>query len=89
MELLEIKLYHWLFHHTPIDTEKLAFLDDDSNVPIGVLQVKLTLTLISSALVRLMVQVRLRAVPATKGTAGLTGWTTTVGGGETGGRENN
>ena len=59
---------------------------DDSNIPIGVLQVKFTITLISSTLVRLMVQVRSRAVPATTGTAGLTGWTTTVGG-ETGGRE--
>ena len=60
--------------------------DDGSNIPIGVLQVKFTITLISSTLVRLMVQVRSRAVPATMGTAGLTGWTTTVGG-ETGGRE--
>ena len=60
--------------------------DDDSNIPIGVLQVKFTITLISFTLVRLMVQVRSRAVPATMGTAGLTGWTTTVGG-ETGGRE--
>ena len=60
--------------------------DVDSNIPIGVLQVKFTITLISSTLVRLMVQVRSRAVPATMGTAGLTGWTTTVGGG-TGGRE--
>ena len=86
MERVEMKedwLPYWI-------EPKIAILgDDDSNVPIGVLQVKLTLTLISSALVRLMVQVRLRAVPATKGTAGLTGWTTTVGGGETGGRENN
>ena len=60
--------------------------DDDSNIPVGVLQVKFTITLISSTLVRLMVQVRSRAVPATMGTAGLTGWTTTVGG-ETRGRE--
>ena len=60
--------------------------DVESNIPIGVLQVKFTITLISFTLVRLMVQVRSRAVPATMGTAGLTGWTTTVGG-ETGGRE--
>ena len=43
--------------------------DVDSNIPIGVLQVKFTITLISSTLVRLMVQVRSRAVPATMGTA--------------------
>ena len=67
--------------------EMVVILGDvESNIPIGVLQVKFTITLISSTLVRLMVQVRSRAVPATMGTAGLTGWTTTVGGG-TGGRE--
>ena len=60
--------------------------DDGSNSLIGAPQVKFTITLISSTLVRFMVQVRLRAVPATIGTDGLTGWTTTVGGG-TGGRE--
>ena len=58
--------------------------DDESNIPIGVLQVKFTITLISFTLVRLMVQVRSRAVPATKGIDGLTGWTTTVGGGTAG-----
>ena len=67
--------------------EMVVILGDvESNIPIGVLQVKFTITLISFTLVRLMVQVRSRAVPATMGTAGLTGWTTTVGG-ETGGRE--
>ena len=65
---------------------EIAILGDDSNIPIGVRQVKSTITLISSTLVRLMVQMRSRAVPATMGTAGLTGWTTTVGE-ETGGRK--
>ena len=59
--------------------------DDGSTDPNGVLQVKSTNTLISSTLVRVMVQVRSRAVPATMGTDGLTGWTNTEGG-ETGGR---
>ena len=59
--------------------------DETSNVPIDVLQVKSTNTLISFTLVRVMVQVRSRAVPATMGTDGLTGWTNTEGG-ETGGR---
>ena len=60
--------------------------DDDRSSAIGVPQVKFTIALISSTLVRVMVQVRSRAVPATMGTDGLTGWTTTVGGG-TRGRE--
>ena len=62
--------------------EMVLILGDDD----GVLQVKFTITLISSTLVRLIVQMMSRAVPATMGTAGLTGWTTTAGG-ETGGRE--
>ena len=53
---------------------------DDKSIPIGVLQVKFTITLISFTLVRVMVQVRSRAVPATMGTDGLTGSTTSVGG---------
>ena len=61
--------------------------DDESNISIGILQVKFTITLISFTLVRLMVQVRSRAVPATKGIDGLTGWTTTVGGGTVGREE--
>ena len=83
MERVEVKedwLPDWV-------VPEIAILgDDDSNIPIGVLQVKSTITLISSTSMRLIVQVRSRAVPATMGTAGLTGWTTTVGGG-TGGRE--
>ena len=83
MERVEVKK-DWLPDRV---VPEIAILgDDDSIIPIGVLQVKATITLISSTLVRLMVQVRSRAVPATKGTAGLTGWTTTVGG-ETRGRE--
>ena len=53
---------------------------------VHVPQVKFTITLISSTLVRVMVQVMSRAVPATMGTDGLTGWTNTTGGG-TRGRE--
>ena len=83
MEIVEVKedwLPDWV-------VPEIAILGDDvRNIPIGVLQVKFTITLISSTLVRLMVQMRSRAVPATMGTAGLTGWTTTVGRG-TGGKE--
>ena len=46
-------------------------LGDDVNIsPVEVLQVKFTITLISSTLVRVTVQVRSRAVPATMGTDG-------------------
>ena len=84
MERTEVK-EDWLADW--VVPEMLLILGDDgSNIPIRVLQVKFTITLISSTLMRFMVQVRLRAVPATMGTDGLTGWTTTVGGG-TGGRE--
>ena len=60
--------------------------DDDRSIPIGVPQVKFTITLISFTFVRVMVQVRSRAVPATMGTDGLTGSTDTEGRG-TRGRE--
>ena len=84
MERVEVKV-DWLPDW--VVPEMLVILgDDDRSIPIGVLQVKFTITLISFTLVRVIVQVRSRAVPATMGTDGLTGSTTTAGGG-TRGRE--
>ena len=83
MERVEVKV-DWLPDW--VVPEIVILGDDDRSIPIGVLQVKFTITLISSTLVRVMVQVMSRAVPATMGTDGLTGSTTTVGGG-TRGRE--
>ena len=77
MERAEVKV-DWLPDW--VVPEMLVILeDDDRSIPIGVPQMKFTITLISSTLVRVMVQVRSRAVPATKGTDGLTGWTNTTG----------
>ena len=84
MERVEVKV-DWLPDW--VVPEMLVILgDDERSIPIGVPQVKFTVTMISSTLGRVMVQVRSRAVPATMGTDGLTGRTTTVGGG-TRGRE--
>ena len=84
MERVEVKV-DWL--PDCVVPEMAAILGDDgSNIPIGAPQLKFTITLISSTLVRVMVQVRSRAVPATMGTDGLTGWTNTEEGG-TRGRE--
>ena len=79
MERVEVKV-DWLADC--ILPEMAAILGDDgSNNLIGAPKVKFTITLISSTLVRVMVQVRSRAVPATMGTDGLIGWTTIMGSG--------
>ena len=84
MERVEVKV-DWLPDW--VVPEMLVILgDDDRSIPIGVPQVKFTITLMSTTLVRVMVQMRSRAVPATMVMFGLTGSTTTVGGG-TRGRE--
>ena len=84
MERVEVKV-DWL--PDCILPEMLVIRGDvDRSIPIGVPQVKFTITLISFTLVRVMVQVRSRAVPATMVLFGLTGSTNTVGGG-TRGRE--
>ena len=74
MERVEVKV-DWLPDW--VVPEMLVILgDDDRSSPIGLLQVKFTITLISFTLVRVMVQVRSRAVPAIMATDELT---TTVG----------
>ena len=76
MERVEVKV-DWLPDW--VVPEIVILGDDDRSIPIGVPQVKFTITFISSTLVRVMVQVRSRAVPATMGTEGLTGSTNTTG----------
>ena len=66
MERVEVKV-HWLPDW--VVTEMVILGDDDGSSAIGVFQVEFTVTFISSTLVRVMVQVRSRAVPATMGTA--------------------